>query len=61
MTIQHPNKTTEALLEEAKELGHHASSDETMHEALVAYIRLKRIEKLIDAASEDYKEPVLHP
>lgn len=30
MTIQHPNKTTEALLEEAKELGHHASSDETM-------------------------------
>lgn len=56
MTIEIPVRVAEDLLLEAKHLGKLSSFDEAIHEALTAYIRLKRIEHLIEAASEDTKE-----
>lgn len=56
MTVEIPVRVAEELLAEVKDLGKLSSSDEVMHEALTAYIRLKRIEHLIEAASEDTKE-----
>ena len=57
MTVQIP--VEEALLEEAREVGHHASASETIKEALAAYIRFKRMKNFLDVAAEtDWEEPV---
>lgn len=50
MTVKIP--VDEGLLQEARKRGKHASAEETVREALEAYIKMQKVSEFFDMAAE---------